>query len=301
VRIRVLSDLHDDIRHNAVGALPHVDCDVVVVAGDAQAPGTEALRLIRNLFPDRDLPLVYVPGNHDFYSEGDPKKLRTHPHLHTTWEAQHAQMPEVAADLGIVLMNDSTAVINGVRFVGGTLWTDFSARPGFMSLNDAMREAVKMNDYRLIKVKQGRSKDVLRPRDTLEAHRRSRVYLESELTTPFDGDTVLVTHHAASCRSLRGYNHERPEVFRNLDHCYATNQDCWFTGEGMGEGYVPPVLAIHGHIHEFRDLVVGGTRIVANPRGYPVYDAPNSPRENPDFDPEFGVEIGREFAPAMRI
>jgi Icc-related predicted phosphoesterase len=47
-------------------------------------------------------------------------------------------------------------------------------------------------------------------------------------------------------------------------------------------------LWIHGHIHTSSDYVIGGTRVVANPRGYPHK---NGGQENPSFDPFFIVEV----------
>jgi predicted phosphodiesterase len=93
LRINLVSDLHLDIAGNAVASMPEVDADVTVVAGDAASPGTEALRLVRALYPDRSRPLVYVPGNHDFYSHFDKHR----PELRTTWEGQRLLMPKSRA------------------------------------------------------------------------------------------------------------------------------------------------------------------------------------------------------------
>jgi hypothetical protein len=299
VRIGLVSDDHDDIKGNAVESRRDVDCDVMVVAGDMQAPGTLALRRLRGLYPDRDRPLIYVRGNHDFYSHYD----KHHPELKTTFERQIAEMPEIAAELGIILLGDSAVELDidgaAVRIGGGTLWTDFSARPPWMSFDDAVRAAAKgMNDYRLVKVEPGRSKDTLRPRDTVDAHKRTVSFIETMLSTPFDGDTIIVTHHAPSLHSLRGWDPAHPERFADLDFCYATDLERWFTGEGMPASHVPPVLALHGHIHENRDYCVGNTRIVCNPRGYPLR---NGLRENPHFNPQLVIELEPRLTPAMRI
>lgn len=47
-------------------------------------------------------------------------------------------------------------------------------------------------------------------------------------------------------------------------------------------------LLIHGHMHSSLDYCVNGTRIVANPRGYPHK---NGGMESADFDPASIVEI----------
>jgi predicted phosphodiesterase len=298
MRINIVSDIHDDIFGNRIERMPEVDCDVTVVAGDAMAPGTLALRRLRELYPDRDRPLIYIRGNHDVYSHYDKHR----PELKTTWERQRAEMPQVAESLGIIFLDDGHVVIDGVRYVGSTLWTNFLARPAWMSFDDAVRTAARgLNDYKVVKVEPGRSRDMLRPRDTIGAHKASVAYIESTLAEPFDGGdtTVLITHHPVSVQSLRGYDPAHPERFSELDWCYASaGLDKWFTGVGMPDGYVPPALALHGHVHENRDYTIGHTRIVANPRGYPLR---NGLRENPNFNPGLVIEVERRLVPGMSI
>lgn len=284
IRINVVSDLHVDITGNALDCVPDVDADVTVVAGDVAAPGTLALRTIRALYPDRSRPLIYVPGNHDFYSHHDKNR----PELKTTWEAQRVLMPEVAHDLGITLLDDSFVEIDGVLFVGATLWTDMSLRPPYMMWGDAVRAAARgMNDYRLIKVGAGRSRDTLRPGQTIDAHKASVTYIEKMLAErPADQTAVVVTHMAPSPWSL-----PRWPMISELDWCYAS--DC----ERLMTGDVAPQLWLHGHIHRNRDYTVGDTRIVANPRGYPNFAA----RENPDFDPELVIALEPKLSPGPSI
>jgi hypothetical protein len=286
MRIWIQSDLHADITHNGYVPPADVEADLVVVAGDAMAPATLALPWLRKAYGP-DLPIIYVMGNHDFYS--DPR----HPDTKTTWEWQREHAPRVAADNGITLLDDAAAEIGGVRFIGSTLWTDFSARPPHVSFDVAVREATKgANDYRAIKVGPGRSRDRLRPRDTIDAHKISRIFIERTLTEPTEcSETVVITHHAPSYRSLKS----RGLTFADLDWCYSSNM------ETLMHGPHAPTLFIHAHIHANRDYMVGNTRVIANPRGYPMFPRPNAPRENPDFDPRLVVEVGPALTPTMRI
>lgn len=295
--INIVSDLHDDLLHNGVRDLPPVDADVTVVAGDARAPGTLALHRIRELYPDRGRPLVYVAGNHDFYSEPNDKAVAREPQLRTTYEYQRENMPRVADELGIILLDDSAVLIDDIRFVGGTLWTDFSARPGHVMFGDAVRDAARqMNDYKCIKTGRGRGRDRLRPGQTIDAHKKTVRFIESVLAQPHDGETVVVTHHAPSLRSLNGYDHAAETLaLRDLDWCYASDLERLMIGDNA------PALWVHGHIHGNRDYIVGKTRIVSNPRGYPMQWVPNAPRENPHFDPAFTVEVARNYEPAWRM
>ena len=275
IRINPVSDLHVDIERNGLDSMPDSDADVTVVAGDAAAPGTLALRRIRELYPDHDRPLIYVPGNHDFYSFHDKRRAE----LKTTWEEQRARMPEVAKDLGIILLDDASVEIGGVLFVGATLWTDFMTRPPYVMFGDAVRTATKqMNDYHAIKTGAGRSKDRLRPGQTIDAHKASVAYIEKALAErPAGQDAVVITHMAPSPRSLL-----RWPTTTDLDWCYASDVERLMIGDAA------PKLWLHGHVHSNRDYYVGDTRVVCNPRGYP---APGGKRENPDFDAGMVVEV----------
>lgn len=96
-----------------------------------------------------------------------------------------------------------------------------------------------------------------------------------ELAYPFDGPTVVVTHHAPSFKCLEPRyqamqgNHVNAAFASSLEHL-------------MGPG-VP--LWIHGHVHNSVDMDIKGTRILCNPRGYAGVEL------NPDFDPAFVVEV----------
>jgi len=289
-RINPLSDLHVDIAGNALASMPPVDADVTVVLGDAMAPGTLALRAVRDLYPDRSRPLIYVPGNHDFYSCFDKRR----PELRTTWEQQRMMMPRVAEELEIVLLDDASVEIAGVLFVGATFWTDMSARPNYMTHPEAVRAAARaMNDYRLIKTGAGRSRDKLTPGQTVNAHKTSVAFIAKTLANRPDGmDAVVVTHHAPSHRSLLGWDPEHPERIGDLDWCYAS--DC----EALMHGEWAPSLWLHGHIHAGRDYTVGNTRVVANPRGYPLL---GGRRENPHFDPALVIELEPKLSLRMRM
>src|ERR1700726_4835143 len=69
-RALFISDLHVDIERNAANDLKslwqRLDFDVLMCAGDVRAPGKKALEWLASACPHR--PVLYTPGNHDFYS-----------------------------------------------------------------------------------------------------------------------------------------------------------------------------------------------------------------------------------------
>ncbi len=287
MKIVPTSDWHTDIPFNEMFENLDVDADAVVSLGDGRGPGELAMEELRSAYP-RQENLIALLGNHDFYSEGNPKKVAGDPRLKTTWEEQRIRAAEAAKKHGITLLDDAVCVIQDVRFIGATLWTDMMLRPSYMSHSEAVRAAGRMNDYRLIKTGRGRSHDTLQPRQTIEAFKVSRKFIETELAEPFAGETVVCTHHAPSRRSLRN-----PTVLGDLDWCYASDLESLMTGPNA------PALWLHGHVHKSQDYVIGGTRVVANPRGYPEFDRANSPRENPDFDPTLVIEVGYDCTPKV--
>ena len=115
----------------------------------------------------------------------------------------------------------------------------------------------------------------LTPEDTGALHQRARAWLAAKLADPFDGPTVVVTHHAPHRGSLASH--------------YQAN---WLSGAFVSElpGYFfeVPSLWIHGHIHESFDYQAGNCRVVCNPRGYLRHDRG---LENTQFNPELVVEL----------
>jgi DNA repair exonuclease SbcCD nuclease subunit len=86
-------------------------------------------------------------------------------------------------------------------------------------------------------------------------HERSREYLEAELDKPFDGKTVVVTHHAPSINGI-----EQPELPVDLDAAYASNLDHLVAKAD---------LWIHGHVHRAGEYTGKfGGRVTENARGY---------------------------------
>src|SRR5262249_19702538 len=133
-----------------------------------------------------------------------------------------ASMREAAKDSNVRVMDRDSLVVDGVRFLGTTMWTDFQLpvqqSDGTMQtdVGRALEEANRrFNDFRVIDLKfvEGldsvsmRSRERRRPlqaADTLAMHWVSRDWLRRELAMPFEGTTVVVTHHAPSSGSVAG-------------------------------------------------------------------------------------------------
>jgi predicted phosphodiesterase len=233
MRLHILSDIHLEFEPFDP---PEVEADIVILAGDIHLK-SKGLAWAKERF--RSGPVIYVMGNHEYYGTALPK--------HT------AALKAEAKGGNIHVLETDVLELGGVTFLGCTLWTDFEVFgdpriAGYMATQ-------QMTDYRRIRVSPSYRK--LRSIDTAVLHRRSVRWLEEELRARRGERMVVVTHHAPSLRSV-------PEGLREniLSAAYASNLERLVAESGAA-------LWIHGHIHAASDYVIGETRVVCNPRGYP--------------------------------
>ena len=260
MKLHILSDLHVEF---APFAPPATAADVVILAGDIHQR-IDGLAWARAAFAQQEL--IYVAGNHEFYG--------------AHWDGYLAELRAAAARLGIHVLEDDELLIGGVRFLGTSLWTDFDYF-GAARRREAMRACVDyLTDFRLISAPAdsgqpgpSRGPGLLTPHHVRERHLRSRAWLEERLDAPHAGPTVVVTHHLPGAGSV-------PERFReDLGNAgFASHLD-----HLMGRA----ALWVHGHTHDSFDYRIAGTRIVCNPRGYPV----GGGFENPRFVPDLVLEL----------
>ena len=263
MKIQIASDLHLDLledRFPGYRAVEATDADVLVIAGDIHR-NTRALAV----FADWPVPVVYVHGNHEAY----------HACYTETVSALRA-----AASGNMHYLEGDEYVLQGVRFLGCCLWTDYLLGPAARNAAMALAEQA-LHDHRMIRMAP-ESPDLFRAADALRLHLQSRAWLEAKLDEVFDGPTVVVTHHGPHPGSV----HPR------------------YAGSPVNAGFVSDLtplmgkaaLWIHGHVHDSFDYRVAGTRIVANPRGYALNrKSAESPAhidwENRHFDARLVIEI----------
>ena len=250
-RFRIFSDLHLEYFD---WRPPSAAADVILLAGDI-AVGTHGIEWARRQFPRT--PVVYVPGNHEFYGARLPEALDT--------------LRAEATRFYVQFLDGEPCTLGGIRFLGTTLWTDYALYGSAQAqLARAMAYAEgEMNDFRMIQWRDG---DRFTPELVREIHLTRAQWLADRLAEPFIGPTVVITHHLPHRLSI----HPKFEGAR-LNPCFASDLDYLVRA--------PVALWVHGHTHESIDYVVNGTRVVCNPRGY----LPEEP--NLAFDPLGMVEL----------
>lgn len=239
MKVALYSDLHLETMRNypALAAVPKPadDVNLVILAGDIHQ-GVHGLQALADLGQARH---IYVAGNHEYYNHDI--------------EILDDQLFELAAQKNLNYLQRTSVVIEGVRFLGCTLWTDFNIQPGWRFGAELVAKAF-LPDYKLIRF---RGKQ-FSPSMGVELHQQNVAWLESVLSIPFDGKTVVVTHHAPHPKSI----HSRFDL-SPINAAFVSD-----LSRLMGKADV----WVHGHMHDSFDYTVqqggGQTRILVNPRGY---------------------------------
>ncbi|VVQ35499.1 3',5'-cyclic adenosine monophosphate phosphodiesterase CpdA [Pseudomonas fluorescens] len=242
MKLQIYSDLHNEF---AVFEAPAVAADLVILAGDIH---TKARGVIwaGEAF---SCPVIYVCGNHEFYGR----------HIdHTLRKMKDAALPHVH------VLENETFIWNQTRFLCATAWTDFSATGNVVAATQTAWEW--MNDFRVIRIDDNFRR--LRPTDLISRNHATHDWLARELDKPFDGKTVVVTHHAP-VPEVAGGKHDGhlSAAYTNRWHALVEKADLW----------------IFGHTHRAVDITLGRCRVVSNPRGYP--------REQTGFLPDLVVSL----------
>lgn len=267
MRIQIASDLHlEFLRGRWPGQrliVPNPLADVLILAGDI-CNDCEAFDAFEQWTISNPAPILYVAGNHEFYG-------------HDIEQVTHS-LRSFGSRGAMQFLENDFRVIDGVRFLGATLWTDYRLVPGQLQ-NQAMEQAERdLNDHRLIRS----GESAFTATHALKRHEESRNWLCEQLSLPFYGKTVVITHHAPHRNSVA------PR----------------FKGSSLNPAFVsdlselmPQVdLWIHGHVHDSVDFQVGRCRVVANPAGYiSNLRFANSPNEfefeNQRFSPNLIIEV----------
>ncbi|MCW5594994.1 MAG: metallophosphoesterase [Rhodocyclaceae bacterium] len=254
MKIQIVSDIHLSL---APCVIPDVGADLLILAGDIHRP-VEALRWAKEL----PIPIVYVPGNHEYYN--------------SSLSATDRLLGELAQDSNVTMLDCAEKCIGNVRVLGAALWTDFLLYGDGPEREKAMEEARRFSrDFSRITV-DDEGLELLTPIHCATLFKRHASWLEARLAEPFDGATVVVTHFAPSAGSVAPRYAGSP-----LNACFVSNLDALVEKSGAA-------LWVHGHTHDSFDYHIKGTRVLANPRGY----VKNGKAENPAFDPGLTIDVG---------
>lgn len=259
-KIHIISDLH--LEGNKEYTHKQPECDLVIMAGDLHPAGaySKGIRWLKSTFTK---PVVYIAGNHEYYA---------YPVTMNEVEDTIKIYIEREKPNKIHFLQNDVFYFNDLRIIGSTMWTNFDLSG---NVTESMNYAkYSMNDYfHSCYNKQG---EFLTPQNTKDEHDMSVEYIVSELSKPFDGKTIVVTHHCPHPNSIHPkYIDDKlnPAFTSDLSNIIEKME---------------PHYWIHGHTHSSFNYKIFNTNVICNPMGY---RSRMGKLENPDFIEDLVIDV----------
>jgi predicted phosphodiesterase len=213
--------------------------------------------------------VIYIAGNHEHYHGDYANTIAT-------------LRSRLGYLVNLHILDKQMVQLNGVSFIGGTLWTDMNKEDPIT----LMHMTSMMNDFRCVAnsnkqpvIYQGghtneagqwvkdpwgthtRPAQFI-PEDAVVDHKEMLEYIRLMIEGKFDQKFVVVGHHAPSKQST----HPRYADEQIMNGGYSSDLSEFIMDHPQIK------LWTHGHTHEDFDYMIGSTRIVCNPRGYDAYE-----------------------------
>ena len=192
VQLQIISDLHLEHRPGPIDYEEFVkpSANIIGLLGDIGSPYDPKLEHFIDWCSLRFQHVLYIPGNHEYYSQyGDSYQL-LHQKLITICEKFN----------NVHLLDNKTFEFEDVVFIGSTLWSDIPpSKDGFI--------ANYMNDFRLIFVTQGQQ---MMPCHARIEFAKNKTYLEKTIGEhkSKSNKIVVLTHHAPSFQGTSAPKYE---------------------------------------------------------------------------------------------
>jgi len=210
------------------------DNAVLVLAGDI-CSHKETLIGFLNYIAPRFKDVIFISGNHEYYG-----------YDYHEWNDEVSARLSTINNLHTSLGDVNSWVIDGVRFVAGTMWADGGP------VQNEQFVSQYLHDFKVIKYEG--HKFTVDDMKLLNLHQVEKA--KQLINMPFDGITVGISHHVPS------YSFCHPRFGWIVDGGFAFNGDSIFMADNA------PAVWIFGHTHDTIDKLVGNTHFVCNPAGY---------------------------------
>lgn len=270
MKISYVSDLHLEFGYQELPG-----GDVLILAGDICEERSLSKDFRQTRLVDR------APGTMkylDFFEFECAKYekvfmvMGNHEHYHGRFDKTYNELVNMLP-ANVQLLEQEMVEYKGVMFLGATLWTDCNNAD---SLTLYHLKAM-MNDYKVV-TNHYKDKGIyhkLIPEVTFRKHVLTKQYFQLMLSEHRDKPFVVVTHHGPSHLSIN----EKYKDDQIMNGGYVSNlSEFILDNENIK-------LWFHGHVHDQVDYVIGETRVLANPRGYP------GERDRNGFDPAKFIEL----------
>lgn len=239
MKVAVHSDLHLEFMSDedllAYGKSLSESCkysDVVVLAGDITNL-SKFRRHMQFIKVSVNKPIIFVPGNHDFYGD-------------KVFEKALEKLRRCSAEVGISMLYRDSVNIDGVLFSGVTGWSSLDCL-GQPDPFDAWHIQRSISDFKCIK---GWTVDAM-----IEESRKDYNYIKTVIGNP--GNKVIISHFPP----LVELNDSRYPI-STLTKYFHNNWASLIASSNA------PKYWIYGHTHHSYNPTLNETRFVSNQKGY---------------------------------
>lgn len=237
-------DIHSEFEEFDLPATCPAEIDCILCPGDIWTKG-RAVKKLERIAEWAGCPVIATPGNHDYYGD-------------SIWKSDERMMRQAQeSEHDIRILNPGVTEVAGTRIIGAALWTDYRMRAPDGN-NWEIRNACEsiMNDHKRIRWGHGSFRPV-RADDLATLHQEHKSFIANTLETPFEGPTLVMTHHAPSEQSIKFRG-----ISEHVDHAYASNLEDFILDHA-------PDIWVHSHTHNREDYMIGDCRVLSNSKGYP--------------------------------
>lgn len=272
--IKVVSDLHLEF-YRSLSDVKHIDniikkcnANVLALCGDIGNPmhKPEILKEFLSKVSANYNHVLYIPGNHEYYNI-----LRGNTYDMTT---VNNYLDELCNQYNIKFLNNKTETINGIKFIGSTLWSKIDID----KYNYIKRS---LNDYYLI---YKNNDDLFTPDDSDKLHSNSVKFIEDEIkdSISINKPCVVLTHHAPL---IDAYKTDENKI----ETCalqYQGNKLSSAFGTHLPYLFIPNTVKLwaFGHTHYAKQFLFNKVPVVTNQLGY-------SRELGINFNPDLEIEI----------
>jgi Icc-related predicted phosphoesterase len=254
MQYHIISDLHLEFHQDVTSVktllekFPHLTCTksapaetILLLAGDIGSWFYPNLKLFLTDCSNQYKHVLYILGNHEYYSE----KNHTMTTIEELAKTQIDEINGINEKHNLYFLNKTSVHIDGVKYLGATLWTDIAVEQV-----DMIEDSI--NDYKLIKKT---ADTIVTAYDTSAIHKTHVEWLTEELKdtkTP----TVIITHHLPTSK----LSHPKYAIYRHLASSFFTNL----------EDMIQPnlILWVCGHTHSYMKTQIADTTLITSPFGY---------------------------------
>jgi predicted phosphodiesterase len=290
-RIGLLSDCHletESSLERVYAMLPEPESvDVFLVAGDA-TQGPLAFRLCTMIHEYLKCPVLYTPGNHEFYY--------THG-LHCTLDEMEAECrEEFAGHPDIHYLQGDAVTIGDVSYFGSTWWTNFRGM-GTEYMAEAMAISNLVADFRYINIRAFSPSEIA---DQVNKFNRASGTMRGQAEHLLLGKSFhhkimaqdMIDLNLKMVRKYRDWHKATPgkkvlmthfPMLRELQHSGFAPSPYFVSADDLFIQQYPPDLIAFGHTHCNYQKVINGVLCVSNQYGYQ--------NEETAYDPAFVVAV----------